>query len=170
MILPEVGYDRSAEGWGSTFFYMSAQPTPPMSTKASVASSKWSEKLNLFFRPKRTISRNEVLKVFVNKCSTKEDYLQCSLLTQNVSKFGSKSSIEKAVYLRCNWLINFLFKLCVYVVQSKSNATDEIGKKLLLKHKHVFSRNFPHIYSRSEHTFRWAPTSAGSRRRPGLRS
>ena len=55
-----------------------------------------------------------------------------------------------------------------YVVQSKSNATDEIKQKLLFVHKNVFLRNFPHIYCRSECTFHWASTTAGSRRRTGL--
>ena len=57
-----------------------------------------------------------------------------------------------------------------YVVQSKSNATDEIKCKLLLVQKHVFLWNFPPIYCRSESTFQWAPITAGSRRRTGLRS
>ena len=57
-----------------------------------------------------------------------------------------------------------------YVVQSKSNATDDIKHKLLLVQKHVFLWNFPPIYCRSESTFQWAPITAGSRRRTGLRS
>ena len=58
----------------------------------------------------------------------------------------------------------------MYVVQSKSNATDEIKCKLMLVEKHVFLWNFPPIYCRSESTFQWAPITAGSRRRTGLRS
>ena len=54
-----------------------------------------------------------------------------------------------------------------YEVKSKSNATDEIKQKLLLVHKNVFSRNFAHIYCRSEPTFQLAPTTAVSRRRTG---
>ena len=55
-----------------------------------------------------------------------------------------------------------------YVVQSKSNATKEIKRKLLHVRKKVFSRIFPHIYCRSEHTIQRAPTTAGSRRRTRL--
>ena len=57
-----------------------------------------------------------------------------------------------------------------YVVQSKSNATTKIKWKLFLLHKNVFSQNFSPIYYRSERTFQWAPTTAGSRRWTGLRS
>ena len=56
----------------------------------------------------------------------------------------------------------------IYVVQSKSNATDEIKQKLLFVHKNVFLWNFPRIYCRSENTFQWPPITAGSRRRTGL--
>ena len=46
-----------------------------------------------------------------------------------------------------------VFVVAPYEVKSKSNATDEIKQKLLLVHKNVFSRNFAHIYCRSEPTF-----------------
>ena len=58
----------------------------------------------------------------------------------------------------------------MYEVQSKSNATKEIKQKLFLVQKNVFPQNFSPVYCRSGCTFRWAPTTAGSRRRPGLRS
>ena len=55
-------------------------------------------------------------------------------------------------------------------MQSKSNATKEIKQKLFLVQKNVFPQNFSPVYCRSGCTFWWAPTTAGSRRRPGLRS
>ena len=73
------------------------------------------------------------------------------------------------IFGRKNWTRVMLGQIVIqYEVQSKSNATDEIKQKLLFVHKNVFLRNFPHIYCRSECTFQWAPTTAGSRRRTGL--
>ena len=40
--------------------------TPPLSTKASVASSKWSEKFNSFYRNEKEFRKEKVIIVFVN--------------------------------------------------------------------------------------------------------
>ena len=70
-----------------------------MSTKALVASSKWSEKLNLFFHAKAVNPRYEVSKGFMNKCSTQKSHrLWVSVSYRKRSRSSSVS--ENVSYLR----------------------------------------------------------------------